>query len=336
MGNKKMILSIIIAIVAGFTVLSLINFFNRGEVNVLPLLLSVPIKVYILSFLIFVSSYFIEALRMMYLLYHRGYRVKFGQVLYNNIVGYLFSYLTPFAMGGQAFQVYHLSSIGVDSSYATGVMAARILQNSIGNMVIAIIMLNTTLGWLLKEGHIVIVGIAISLTSSTFLIISMAKPEVLVPLVKIVSKIFKKEKWLQKYKKWSSDFRESIEYMWKKNLYIMFIDIFGWFCVIAIQLFSLFFIIKVAFHVDVNYWMLFGMINAVNALAYFVPTPGASGGIEATYQYVLSMLVKDSDIALKSITSWRFVAYYMQIILGTILMASSNSKALKADEQGGR
>ncbi|MCD6449132.1 MAG: flippase-like domain-containing protein [Thermotogaceae bacterium] len=327
-----MIFSIIIAIAAGFTVISLMNFFNRGEVNILPLLFSVPIKVYVLSFLIFVSSYIVEALRMMYLLLHRGYRVNFWQILYNNIIGYFFTFLTPFAMGGQAFQIYHLSTIGVDSSYATGVMAARILQNSIGNMVIAIIMLNTTLGWLLKEGHIVIVGISISLTSSTFLIISMAKPEILSPLIKIIYKIFKKKKWLHNYENWSRDFRESIEYMWKKNLYIMFIDSFGWFCTIALQLLSLFYILKVAFHVNINYWILFGMINAVNALAYFVPTPGASGGIEATYQYVLSMLTKNSDIALKSITSWRFVAYYMQIVLGTVLLASSKS----TDGQGGK
>ncbi len=320
MNRKNLIVSIIIAIIAGFSVTSIINFFHKGDVNVFKLLLSIPLKVYLVSFFIFFSSYLLEAIRMQYLLRHRGYKVSFFSVLYNNIMGYFFSYLTPFAMGGQPFQVYHLTTLKVPSSYATGIMAARLLQNSIGASLIAIIMLNTSMAWLLEKGKIIFLGITISLISAGVLITAMFFPGVLKPLVRLLSSIFKKPTWYSAFEKWVEDFKENIEYMWKKNTYMMVIDSIGWFAVIAIQLYSLFYILKSAFNIGINYWFLFGSINAVNAFAYFIPTPGSSGGIEATYQVVLASITGDAEVSLKAIVGWRFIAYYLQIALGSVLL----------------
>ncbi|ONN28065.1 hypothetical protein XJ44_00535 [Thermosipho affectus] len=324
MKNKRIFLSIIFAVISGLTVVSIMNFLHKGNINIVSLIFSVPIKIYLVAFLIFFSSYFLEAFRMMYLLWHRGYKVSYFSLLYNNILGYFFSYLTPFAMGGQPFQIYHLVKKGVDSSYATGIMVARVLQNSLGGAIIAIIMLNTSMGWIMDKGKLVLLGIAISLISSFILILSMVVPEVMIPIVRGMSKILRKTNWVTRFENWVSNFKSSLEYMWKENTYIMIVDILGWFFIVMLQLFSLFYILKGISSLKINFWFLFGSINAVNAIAYFIPTPGSSGGIEATYQYVLSSIVGNSEISLIAITGWRFIAYYLQLVLGTFMLWINN------------
>ncbi len=326
MNLKKIVISLVIAISAGFSVITILNFLHAGRAEFLSLYRSVPISVYLVAFLIFTSSYIVEALRMMYLLWMRGYRVGFFKALYNNIMGYFFSYLTPFAMGGQPFQVVHLSSLGVDSSYATGIMGLRLLENSIGGAVIALIMLNTSFKWILESGRMIMLGIAISITASLLLLLSMLKPVVLRPVISFVAKTFKLKDLPEKFEEWRERFEDSVNYMMKSNYHLVIVDVLGWFFIVGIQLYSLYYVIVSLVKFHPNFWLIFGAINAVNALAYFVPTPGASGGIELTYQLVISKIISSSESALKAVSVWRFIGYYAQIGLGTVLLAFFKSQ----------
>ncbi len=319
MNTKKILISILVAFISGFTVVVFLDLFHRGKAGFFSLLSSLPIYVYFIAFLIFTSSYFLEAFRIFYLARHRGYKVGFFNALYNTIIGYLFSFLTPFAMGGQPFQVVHLSKLGMDSGYATGIMGTRVLENSLGGAVIALIMLNTSLGWILKRGHLVIIGIIISLSVSIAVVLAMLKPKILMPLVRMSSKIVKKD--LEKpFDKWRRNFELGVNYIWKDNFHLMIFDVLEWLATLVIQIYSLFYVLSFLSDIKLNFWLVFGSVNAVNALAYFIPTPGASGGIEFTYQYVLSGITMDSGIALKAVTAWRIVAYYSQIILGMMFL----------------
>ena len=331
MSSKKILISLVVAFLSGFTVVIFLNFFHMGKAEFFSLLSALPVYVYVMAFLIFTSSYFLEAFRIFYLARHKGYRVSFFSTLYNTVVGYLFSFLTPFAMGGQPFQIVHLSKLGVDSSYATGIMGTRVLENSLGGAVIAIIMLNTSLGWILNRGHLVIVGIIISLSVSAAVVIAMLKPKILMPLVRMSSKLFKKD--LEKpFDDWRKNFELSVRYMWRDNFYLMILDVLEWLATLVIQIYSLFFVLSFLSNSKLNFWLVFGSVNAVNALAYFIPTPGASGGIEFTYQYVLSGITMDSGIALKAVTAWRMVSYYVQILLGMLFLGAFKRIGLGGNE----
>lgn len=331
MNSKKIFISILVAFISGFTVVIFLNLFHRGKAEFFSLLSSLPIYVYLLAFLIFTSSYFLEAFRIFYLVRHKGYRVSFFSTLYNTVVGYLFSFLTPFAMGGQPFQIVHLSKLGVDSGYATGIMGTRVLENSLGGAVIALIMLNTSLGWILKRGHLVIVGIFISLSVSVAIVLAMLKPKILMPLVRVSSKIVKKD--LEKpFDNWRKNFELSVNYIWKDNFHLMVFDVLEWLATLVIQIYSLFYVLSFLSSGNLNFWLVFGSVNAVNALAYFIPTPGASGGIEFTYQYVLSGITMDSGVALKAVTAWRMASYYLQILLGMMFLGAFRRIGLGGSE----
>ncbi len=320
MSLKRLLFSIIVAVLSSFFAISLINFVNRGNLEVFRSLLNVDMSIYAVSFAIFTSSYILEALRMKIVLAGGGYHIKFKDSVLNNILGYTFSYLTPFAMGGQPFQVYHLRKLGVDSGYATGVMAVRILENSLGATVIAIVVLNTDMAWIVKRGQIVFLGILLSFSVSFALISSMIRPKTVLPIVKLGAKLFRREKWVRDFVEWIERFKTGVEIMWKKKIKLMILDIFMWFVALSLQLYSLHYVIIRLIHQHINFWKIFGIINAVNALAYFVPTPGSSGGIETTYQIVLTGLTGKPDEMLLAVTIWRIVAYYSQIVIGLILL----------------
>ncbi len=316
MSPKRILFSVLVAFLSGILAVSMINFLHRGNLGVFQSLLGVGISIYAVPFLVFTSSYLLEALRTNVILAGGGYGISFKDSVLNNVLGYTFSYLTPFAMGGQPFQIYHLKKLGVDSGYATGVMALRILENTIGASVIALVVLNTDMAWIVKRGQIVFLGISISFSVSFALILSMLRPRTVLPVIKLLSKVFKKEKWIGEFSEWIVRFKKGLDIMWRKKIRLVLFDVAMWFVTLSVQLYSLHYVVNRLVHQHVNFWRIFGIINAVNALAYFMPTPGSSGGIETTYQIVLSNLTGRPDEMLLAVTIWRIVAYYSQIILG--------------------
>jgi hypothetical protein len=52
--------------------------------------------------------------------------------------------------------------------------------------------------------------------------------------------------------------------------------------------------------------------------AYFMPTPGSSGGFEAIFLYMLASKINPKILSMV-ILGWRFVTYYFVIIVGTII-----------------
>src|SRR4051812_17267936 len=63
-------------------------------------------------------------------------------------------------------------------------------------------------------------------------------------------------------------------------------------------------------------WVVFTALN-------FVPTPGASGGAEAAFVLVYSALLPESVIGIAT-AGWRFLTFYVQLALGSVIFASLN------------
>ena len=63
-------------------------------------------------------------------------------------------------------------------------------------------------------------------------------------------------------------------------------------------------------------WVVFTALN-------FVPTPGASGGAEAAFVLVYSALLPASVIGIAT-AGWRFLTFYVQLALGSVIFASLN------------
>jgi uncharacterized protein (TIRG00374 family) len=67
-------------------------------------------------------------------------------------------------------------------------------------------------------------------------------------------------------------------------------------------------------------WLVF-------TLATFIPTPGGSVGAEAAFYFIFSTIIPREIIGIATI-SWRFLTYYLQLGLGSLLFSLMNMKSL--------
>ena len=63
-------------------------------------------------------------------------------------------------------------------------------------------------------------------------------------------------------------------------------------------------------------WVVFTAMSVV-------PTPGGSGGAEAVFVLVYSALLPDAVIGIAT-AGWRFLTFYVQLALGSILFTGMN------------
>jgi hypothetical protein len=67
-------------------------------------------------------------------------------------------------------------------------------------------------------------------------------------------------------------------------------------------------------------------------LMLFVPTPGATGGAEASFYFIFRNIIPDSTIGF-IMPAWRFLTYYATLGLGTILFSILNFVKVKKSSE---
>ena len=144
--------------------------------------------------------------------------------------------------------------------------------------------------------------------------------------IKIASKIKlvkNEETTRMKLKKHFDSFHENaIELKKEKNKFIWYI---------MINTLSLFVLYSMPFIITIGLGEKITLINTIVATAYimiigsFVPIPGGTGGIEYGFIFFFSYFIKGSILNAIMLV-WRFVSYYMGMILGAIALAIYRKK----------
>jgi hypothetical protein len=77
--------------------------------------------------------------------------------------------------------------------------------------------------------------------------------------------------------------------------------------------------------VDIVKFFLFQWL--VFTLTTFIPSPGGAGGAETAFFYIFSGIIPRELLALTT-TAWRFLTFYFQLSLGSIVFGYTNFKKL--------
>jgi hypothetical protein len=130
---------------------------------------------------------------------------------------------------------------------------------------------------------------------------------------RLIKKITKIEDWDTRFLEWTEKLKESVQVLWKSGF--MFFDFPLTFISLLVQSFVLYLAIwltsgKIGF-LDVT-----GLFYFLSLVVFYIPTPGASGGVEAVYQIVFSKILNSSEKTLASILIWRISTYYLPIFIG--------------------
>lgn len=281
------------------------------------------------------------------------------------IVGIYYNNVTPLAVGGQPFEIYHLSKHGVHGGVASSLPIATYFLNQIAFVVIGltcVILYSTNalhipdlmVGVMPKIVNVAaIIGLSFSLIMPVIIILFSLMPRFTSKLVAFVLflgnklHIIKnpKQTAMKVYKNIIQNSRCLKKFASKplafiSSFLVSFLEHFSG-CSIA------FFVLKF-FGFDwgggFNDWMqITQLVVIINIAISFIPTPGNAGAADLSF-YLLFKTglgisnggVQYGGYAFPAMITWRILCYYSTVIIGFIftnLKKNADKKKAKKEEQ---
>jgi len=242
-----------------------------------------------------------------------------------------FNAVTPFATGGQPYQIYYLKQCGIDYASSTGVVLENFIVYQIALVILGLIALfSNVIFHIFKENHLLQQLIALGFIINTLVIVVMfvvafskKMNKLLINLgIKFLTKlkiVKNKEETLKKWDENINRFHKGAKVLLKdKKVFILNI-IYNFIALCCLYLIPLF----------VLYAM--GNFNAFNAgtaivtsayimiIGSFVPIPGATGGLEYGFVQFYGNFITGSKLSAMMLV-WRFITYYFGMIIGAIAL----------------
>lgn len=340
MKNKKYFLNILLILLIGGGVIYLsigdnfdqiLSVFQHAKMSWIVVMVLVMFCYYILdSFSLF---YFGRAFKSDY---------TFRQSLVNSISGIFFNGITPFASGGQFAQVYIFNKQGITPTNSSSILLmCFICYQSILVLYTAIVVL-FKYTYFLNEGTgifgLVMLGFLFNFVVIVSLFVGAKSKKFQNFVTHYVIKLLKKIHIIKNYEdtrymveQYLSDFREQL-YFLQKNKPVLFKSCLFNFLKLTV-LYSMPFFASKALNLDVT-WSDFlnfiGICSFIYLITAFIPIPGSSGGSEGIYLLLFSFL---GPVGVSSsMFLWRFMTYYMGLIIGGLVFSLDreiNSKRLE-------
>jgi uncharacterized protein (TIRG00374 family) len=265
----------------------------------------------------------LEGAKLQALLRQLGHSLPYWPAVYNALGGFVFTGITPMAAGGQAFQITHLSRMGIPRGTAMNLILGRIPQHVFTSFLTILLgsplLIMTLSDYAPWEIALMGLGLIVSLFSALilFLVLRGARTfhrktmGVLLALPlpwkgRILRAWYRQKRAL-------TDLEDSFRQLWTHRLrYMLWDSLLSWLITLgqALSLYGAFALLglEIELITTLYLYVLLGMV------VFFVPTPGASGSIELSF----ASLMGGSDFfpTLMAVLGWRIGSYYLQLVLG--------------------
>lgn len=331
-SNKKYILNIILILVLGAAV---IYFTMKDELQASLGALMTASPLWIIISLVLMSVYFLLDGLNLYTfgkLYNKKYSYKQGFV--NAISGTFFNGVTPFSSGGQFAQIYIFNKQKISPINSSSILLmAFIVYQSVLVLFTAIVMIlrySTYSAMYSEFFSLTILGFLINFCVITGLFLGAKSKKLQNFVCNTVVKALSKIRIVKNYEDTSikiarslENFRNELNVLLKnKNVLIRssLINLFKLLIMYSIPFFA-----AKALNLDVYFSQIFdfiGICSFVYMITAFVPIPGASGGSEGVY-YMLFSPILGAVGTPTTLLVWRFVTYYLGLIIGGIVFATN-------------
>lgn len=323
-NNKRnfIIILIITALILYFTLKD--NFSQK-----ITYLFSFDLKWLVLAFTLILAYWFLKGLVLFYCTskIKSDYTPKKGLLLM--ITTQFFHAITPFAAGGQPWQIYKLKKDGLSFGEATNIIIQDFIAYQIALVLLGClaVITNHTMHILPSDSllqKLVTIGFIINtlVVIVLFLVAFSQKwnKKIIDGSINFLNKIKiikDKEKMLKKSESFIKNFHQSALILFKDKfnmfriIFLNFIALIGQYLIPFVLLLGLG-IYTEPFYIVVTsaYVMLIGSM---------VPIPGGTGGLEYSFLSFFKNFVTDPKLSSIMIT-WRIVTYYFGIIVGGLTL----------------
>ncbi|MFZ2780465.1 MAG: lysylphosphatidylglycerol synthase transmembrane domain-containing protein [Rectinemataceae bacterium] len=331
--KKKTILrKVLLALIAGLAINVALG--STTDLKELAGLLSKVGPTYVLiPFLAIVAVFFVDSLRYKIVFKPFGVHLSFRDAFYNNVIGYFLCGITPSSAGGQPFQIMHFSRLGLDSAVSTNIVFSRLMETNIVQLIVVSVFAKRGVVLMNEAGkgaYILTAGIVATAVVAILLVLAMLYPHLIGKLGKkidgskigqMIGRISKEPLWAEKLSAWTLDLREGFRFMWGKNTGVMLTDILLTAADQVLWALGLYAPLVATTGTTLPFGDFLFVFVLCNMISGFVPTPGAAGGMEATFTLVLGAITGDHAGTVSSILLWRFGSYYLHLALGALAYA---------------
>ena len=336
MKNKKNIINFLILI--GITVLVLYFALKDDFQNIMNQLRSINVVWLLVAFLIVIIYWLLRSKAINIFTRKFMPKTKYRSSLQLMIRTQFFNAVTPFATGGQPYQIYHLVKDGVRLTTSTSIIMQNFIVYQIAivllggiavlaNHVFFMFAKNVLLGRLVTLGFIINSSIIIVLFIVAF---SEKLNRKLIRFgINFLTKlkiVKNKEKKLAEWDEYIIKFHKSATMLLENKKDFLFCIFLNFLAL------SLLYSIPLVLLYATGDFESFNVFEAMVTSAYvmligsFVPIPGGSGGLEYSFIAFYSSFIGGSKLTAIMLL-WRLVTYYFGMIVGAV---SLNMKKVKS------
>ena len=242
-----------------------------------------------------------------------------------------FNAVTPFATGGQPYQIYHLKQLGIDYAQSTGVVIQNFIVYQIALVLLGIIaLISNQIFDIFKNAEILQRLLALGFIINALVIIllfvvafSKKLNKIIINFgIKVLTKlriVKDKEKKLKEWDEYINKFNKCANILLKDKKTFILNILCNFVALCSLYLVPLFVLYSMgnfnAFSAGVSivtcaYIMIIGS---------FVPIPGATGGLEFGFVQFFGNFITGSKLSALMLV-WRFITYYFGMIVGAIAL----------------
>jgi uncharacterized protein (TIRG00374 family) len=339
-GKRKKVLQIFFLIFFSVVSLIILSFIdNSGAVPLGQLFEEDAIKVSWLLFVLLMLAVVIlfDTFKYIYLIRVTTKKFRPFTSFKVGIVGRYYDSITPLATGGQLFQMYYLAKRDVPVGVASAIPLLRFFIGQIANTLVAVAFLvfvtispdvsaaldPTTFA---VTQSAAIVGLALNSSVPIFLLFLTLMPKIGRRVTSGIIKLGARLKFIKDYEttfnnviKHVEEFQTSMRYVSSNPFHILMISLLS--VVEYLAFISVPYFVCVGFGMNPSFSLYLSIVSLNLYTIYAVsmmPTPGTSGAAETVFLLVFRTLIPVG--AFWAMLIWRFMTYYIFIILGLVVM----------------
>ena len=303
-------------------------------------------------------SYLLKGFKLSVICKSQTGKWHFKTCFETGIIGHYYNNVTPLAVGGQPFEIYHLSKHGVHGGVATSMPIIAFFFSQFAFVclgITSIVLLNTNVLGVqeafLKEFPAVFnvlagIGLALCLSTPALVLIFSIFPRLAATLVKWFTALGGKLRFLKNPKKTEYKTLKTVVHSsycikkFGKNPLALFsavlISLGETFALCSITYFTL----KLFGYDNPNAggfleWLqIIQLAVILYAAISFIPTPGNSGAADLSFYLLFTIGVQFAGLSFAAMILWRILSYYSYIIIGFIFTTFTRKKDHKIDFLG--
>ncbi|MBO5376404.1 MAG: flippase-like domain-containing protein [Bacilli bacterium] len=268
-------------------------------------------------------------------------KMKLSRMVQQVLITQFFNGITPFSTGGQPMQVYMLKKSGVKIASATNIIVQDFIMYQLALIVIGVFALIINWKFHLFEvssmlSALIIVGFIINVLVGAFLLfVSFSRKFnnfIGTMIIKLGAKfkiVKDSEKVVAKWEEKLTEYHESAHLFKKKKW--LFIKCFIYNLISLILFYIIPYFVFMSFDTSLDISILEVMVSSafILIIGNFVPIPGGSGGIEYGFLKFFGIFITSSILS-SGLIIWRFITYYLGIIIGGVALGFFKGDGKKA------